>query len=212
MLEARDLEATRGGATLFRGLAFTLRPGALLRVSGANGSGKTSLLRVLCGLSQPNAGQVRWNGESIRALGEEYRKQLAYVGHANALKDDLTVTENLEAICALAGLDAAPARVQAAIGQFGLAGRERLPVKLLSQGQRRRAALARLALSEAAPLWILDEPFAALDADAVERVQSAAGEHLSRGGMIVLTTHQEARIEARSATDINLDRPPLIPS
>lgn len=206
MLEARNLEAVRGGATLFSGLAFTLRPGALLRVTGANGSGKTSLLRVLCGLSQPNAGQVCWNGESIRALGEDYRKQLAYVGHANALKDELTVTENLEAICALAGLDAAPARVQAAIGQFGLAGRERLPVKLLSQGQRRRAALARLALSEAAPLWILDEPFAALDADAVERVQSAAGAHLARGGMVVLTTHQEARIAARSAADINLDR------
>ena len=206
MLEARDLEATRGSATLFRGIGFALRPGALLRVTGANGSGKTSLLRVLCGLAAPSAGEVRWNGTDVRALREDYWKQLAYVGHANALKDELTATENLEIACALAGLDAAPARVQAAIARFGLAGRERLPVKLLSQGQRRRAALARLALSESLPLWILDEPFAALDADAVDRVQSAAGAHLARGGMIVLTTHQEARIEARSATDINLDR------
>ena len=206
MLEAANLECVRGERTLFSGLGFTLRPGALLRVTGANGSGKTSLLRVLCGLAQPSAGDVRWNGESIGTLREEYWKHLAYVGHANALKDDLTVAENLESICALAGLDAAPARVQAAIEQFGLGRRERLPVKLLSQGQRRRAALARLALSEAAPLWILDEPFAALDADAVNRVQSAAVAHLARGGMVVLTTHQEARIEAPSTTDVNLDR------
>ena len=206
MLEALDLEATRGGATLFSGLAFTLRPGALLRVTGANGSGKTSLLRVLCGLAQPSAGEVRWNGVNTRVLREEYWKHLAYIGHANALKDELTVAENLESAGSLAELDATPARVQAAIGQFGLGGRERLPVKLLSQGQRRRAALARLALSEAIPLWILDEPFAALDAGAVERVQLAAAAHLARGGMVVLTTHQEARIEARSATDISLDR------
>jgi heme exporter protein A len=212
MLEARNLEATRGGAMLFSGLAFTLRPGALLRVSGANGTGKTSLLRVLCGLAQPSAGEVRWNGTAIRALGEEYWKHVAYVGHANALKDELTVAENLESACALAGLDAAPARVQAAIGQFELAARAQLPVKLLSQGQRRRAALARLALSEAVPLWILDEPFAALDAGAIERVQSVAQAHLARGGMVVLTTHQDARIEAQSAADINLDRPSLIPS
>jgi heme exporter protein A len=206
MLEARVLEVARGGATLFSGVAFKLAPGALLRVSGANGSGKTSLLRVLCGLAQPSAGEVLWNGASIRVLREEYWKHLVYIGHANGLKDELTVAENLASAGALAGLDAVPGRVQAAIRQFGLAGRERLPVKLLSQGQRRRAALARLALSEATPLWILDEPFAALDAGAVEQVQSAAAAHLARGGMVVLTTHQEARIEARSATDISLDR------
>jgi heme exporter protein A len=206
MLEARNLEATRGGATLFSGLAFSLRPGALLRVSGANGSGKTSLLRVLCGLASPSAGEVLWNGTGIRELREEYWSHLAYVGHANGLKDELTVAENLESAGALAGLDAAPARVQEAIAQFGLAGRERLPVKLLSQGQRRRAALARLALSEALPLWILDEPFAALDAGAIDRVRSVAQAHLARGGMVVLTTHQDARIEAQSAVDIDLDR------
>ena len=206
MLEARNLEATRSSATLFSGLSFTLRPGALLRVIGANGSGKTSLLRVLCGLAQPSAGDVRWGGADIRALREDYWKHVAYIGHANALKDELTVAENLASAGALAGLDAAPVRVLSAIGQFGLAARAQLPVKLLSQGQRRRAALARLALSEAAPLWILDEPFAALDAGAIEQVRSVAAAHLARGGMVVLTTHQEARIEAQSATDINLDR------
>ena len=204
MLEARELEATRGGATLFRGLGFTLEPGGLLRVTGANGSGKTSLLRILCGLLTPVAGEVRWRGENIRALREEYWKQLAYVGHANALKDDLTVMENLVVACALAGLSLTAAHARAALERFGLAGREGLAVKALSQGQRRRAALARLLASETLPLWILDEPFAALDAAAVELVQAVAGEHLARGGMVMLTTHQEARIQAPSMTDINL--------
>jgi len=206
MLEARELAATRGDTALFSGLAFSLAPGALLRVTGANGSGKTSLLRALCGLLMPSAGEVRWNGENVRALREEYWKHLAYVGHADALKDDLTVEENLAIACALAGLQVSASRAGSAIEGFGLSGRERLPARVLSQGQRRRAALARLAVSEALPLWILDEPFAALDAAAVERVQSLVGEHLARGGMVVLTTHQEARIKALAVTDINLDR------
>ena len=206
MLEARALEATRGNVKLFSRLGFTLRPGALLRVTGANGSGKTSLLRALCGLLLPSAGEVRWNGESIRALREEYWKCLAYVGHANALKDDLTVEENLKVACALAGSSVAPAQLRQALDSFGLAGRERPPARALSQGQRRRAALARLAVSEALPLWILDEPFAALDAAAIERVQGLAGGHLARGGMVVLTSHQEVSITAPSVTDINLDR------
>ena len=206
MLEAQNLAATRGDTTLFSELSFTLAPGALLRLTGANGSGKTSLLRALCGLLMPSAGEVRWNGENIRALREEYWKHLAYVGHADALKGDLTVEENLAIGCALTGLRVPASRVRAAIESLGLAGRERLPARVLSQGQRRRAALARLAVSEALPLWILDEPFAALDTAAVERVQSLVGEHLSRGGMVVLTTHQEARIKAPSVTDINLDR------
>ena len=206
MLEARELAATRGDTTLFSGLAFSLAPGSLLRVTGANGSGKTSLLRALCGLLMPSAGEVRWNGENIRALREEYWKHLAYVGHADALKDDLTVAENLAISCALAGLKVSAARARAAIENLGLGEREHLPARALSQGQRRRAALARLAVSEALPLWILDEPFAALDAAAVQRVQSLVGEHLSRGGMVVLTTHQEARIEAATVADINLDR------
>ena len=206
MLEARELAATRGDTTLFSGLCLSLAPGALLRVTGANGSGKTSLLRALCGLLMPSAGEVRWNGENVRALREEYWKHLAYVGHADALKDDLTVEENLAITCALAGLQVPASRANAAIEGFGLAGRERLPARALSQGQRRRAALARLAVSEALPLWILDEPFAALDAAAVEHVQSIVGAHLTRGGMVVLTTHQEARIKAPTVTDINLDR------
>jgi heme exporter protein A len=207
MLEAIELEATRGETTLFRGLGFSLAPGALLRVTGANGSGKTSLLRALCGLLLPAAGEVRWKGENIRRLREEYWKHLAYVGHANALKDDLTAGENLAVAGALAGAAVPSSRARAALEAFGLGERLHLPVRALSQGQRRRAALARLALCETLPLWILDEPFAALDAAAVQQVQSLVGAHLARGGMAVLTTHQEARIEAPSVADLNLDRP-----
>ena len=205
MLEARELEATRGDVTLFRGLGFRLMPGALLRVTGANGSGKTSLLRALCGLLLPTAGEVHWKGENIRALREDYWEHLLYIGHADALKDDLTPEENLAFACGIAGLTVPHERVHAALARFGLAGRERLPVRALSQGQRRRAVLARLAVGEAQPLWVLDEPFAALDAAGIDLVQSLAGEHLARGGIVVLTTHQDARIKAPSVTDINLD-------
>jgi heme exporter protein A len=204
MLEARELEATRGDAVLFSDLSFSLDPGTLLRVSGANGSGKTSLLRALCGLLMPTAGSVRWNGGNIRDLREEYWKHLAYLGHANGLKDDLTAEENLAVACALAGLVVAPGQSRAALERFDLGKQALLPVRALSQGQRRRAALARLAVSATLPLWILDEPFSALDAAAVEMVQSLVADHLARGGLVVLTTHQEARIQAPLVMDIRL--------
>ena len=204
MLEAANLECVRGSRTLFRGVGFSLAPGALLRVTGSNGSGKTSLTRMLCGLLEPAAGEVRWKGENIRALREEFCEHLLYIGHANALKDDLTATENLAFSCGIAGLTVPRERAHAALERFGLAEGERLPVRALSQGQRRRAALARLAVGEAQPLWILDEPFAALDAAGIDLVQSLASDHLARGGMVVLTTHQDARINAPSVTDINL--------
>ncbi|HKU71759.1 MAG TPA: cytochrome c biogenesis heme-transporting ATPase CcmA [Burkholderiales bacterium] len=206
MLEARKLSASRGDANLFTGLDFELKGGSLLRVGGANGSGKTSLLRALCGLLLPSAGEVRWNGENVRSLREEYWKLLAYIGHADGLKDDLTVEENLAFACALSGLQISAGRARAALEKLGLAGRERLPARVLSQGQRRRTALARLVVAESQPLWVLDEPFAALDAAAVEQVQSVASEHLARGGIVVLTTHQDARIEARSVVDLRLGR------
>ena len=204
MLEASHLECVRGSRTLFSGIGFSLAPGALLRVTGANGRGKTTLLRALCGLFLPTAGEVRWKGENVRALREEYWSQLLYLGHANALKDDLTPQENLAFACGIGGLTVPVSEARAALGRFGLAGLERLPVRVLSQGQRRRAALARLAVAGMLPLWILDEPFAALDAAGIALVQSLAGEHLARGGMVVLTTHQEARVAADSVIDINL--------
>jgi heme exporter protein A len=206
MLQARNLEITRGDRRLFGGIALELRPGTLLRVTGSNGSGKTSLLRALCGLVMPSAGEILWQNGNIRTLGEEYWKHLIHIGHQNALKDELSARENLAALCALSGIRAGIHEQGEALARFGLAGREHLPAKVLSQGQRRRTTLARLALSAALPLWILDEPFAALDAAAVSHLQSIITTHLASGGMVVLTTHQEAPISAPAVLGLDLDR------
>jgi len=195
-LEAIDLRCVRGERTLFQDLSFTLKGGELLRIGGPNGSGKTSLLRIACGLLEPDHGEVRWGGHGVRKLKEEFWAHLLYLGHANALKDDLTAAENLGIACTLAGVVADGRRIADALKRLGLAGRENLPARVLSQGQRRRVALARLALGEGAALWVLDEPFTALDAAAVETVQGLIGGHVARGGGVLYTTHHEASIAA----------------
>jgi len=192
VLEAVDLECRRGARLLFRALAFELRPGELLRVAGENGSGKTTLLKILAGLLVPDAGEVRWGGAPIRALGEEYARQVAFVGHAAGLKDELSAAENLSAACAIAGAPASGGAIADALARFGLAA-DAVPVRRLSQGQRRRAALARLLLSPA-PLWLLDEPFAALDAAAGRVAAELIARHVSAGGAVAYSTHQEADI------------------
>ena len=206
MLEGRHLECTRGERRLFSDLSFKLDRGQLLRVAGANGNGKTSLLRIMCGLVAPSTGELRWHGQSIRAEREEYSRNLVFIGHLNALKDDLTALENLQVAAALAGLPAGAARMLAGLDRFGIAHCAELPAKVLSQGQRRRVALARLALSDAVPLWILDEPFSALDVGAVVELERLLASHLASGGMVVLTTHQEVEVVAQTVLRIDLDQ------
>jgi heme exporter protein A len=203
VLEAADLECERGGKRLFSRLSFILKRGELLRVAGANGKGKTSLLRILCGLLAPAAGEVRWDGKPIGALREEYARQLVYIGHASALKDDLTPAENLSAACRIAGNRFRDSEIHRALEHFGVPA-DLHPARKLSQGQRRRSVLARLELSEAVPLWLLDEPFAARDAAAARLTEDLVARHVARGGLALYTTHQEARIEA-SARVLDLD-------
>ena len=201
MLEATDLECERGGRKLFRSLSLTVKPAEALRIAGANGSGKTSLLRILCGLLSPSAGEVRWQGSRIQSLKEEYARQLVYLGHAPAVKDDLTAAENLFISCSLAGIPPRADAVKQALDRFGVpAGAT--AVRKLSQGQRRRAALARLAVSEAVPLWLLDEPFSNLDARGIELLKDLFGQQRARGGAVVFSTHQDPGIAAAQVVDL----------
>ena len=204
MLEVRDLECVRGDHRLFRGLNFTLHPGELLHLRGSNGSGKTSLLRTVCGLMAPAAGQVMWLGKNIRSTREQYFADLIYLGHLGAIKGDLSALENLRMALQLAGLPGEEDRLLQAIAKMGLAGREDLPTKVLSAGQKRRVALARL-LAYKAKLWVLDEPFNALDVKAVELLKQLIADHVRDDGMVILTTHQEVEIDTGKIRHINLD-------
>jgi len=195
VLEASDLRCRRGARALFRDLSVSLLPGELVRVAGENGSGKTTLLKILAGLLDPDAGEVRWRGEPIRRLREEYSRHLVFLGHAPAVKDELTAAENLSIACTLTGRPVPEEAVVEALTLYGLP-RDPIPVRRLSQGQRRRAALARLMLSADAPLWLLDEPFAALDVAAARLTEELIARHVAAGGAVAYTTHQEANIDA----------------
>jgi heme exporter protein A len=195
-LELHDLECTRGHRLLFSAISARVVAGQLLRVQGENGAGKTSLLRMICGLASPSRGEVRWRGRPIAKQRDEFNAGLAYLGHAPALKDDLSGLENLQAACGLAGMVCTAEAAMQALAQAGLQGRERLPVRALSQGQRKRAALARLVLVGAAPIWVLDEPFNALDDAACGWLQALIAAQLARGGVVVLTNHQAAAWDA----------------
>ena len=188
-LETRDLACERGGKTLFEGLNLSVSPGQSLHLQGDNGSGKTSLLRLLCGLAVPLVGQVLWAGQPTTQAREDFLRDMLYLGHALALKEGLSALENLHFAAALMDQDWSVDAAMAALRQMGLRGREHLPLQVLSQGQKRRVALARLCLSPA-PLWLLDEPFVALDSAACDVLQGLMQTHVARGGMLVFTSHQ----------------------
>ena len=202
-LQAYQLTCTRGERQLFNNIHFAISAGDAMRVVGANGSGKTSLLRLLCGLSSPVEGEVRWNGKNITKIREEFASQLIYLGHANGVKDDLLAWENVLISSVLSGNPITRDDAYAALDSLGLQQAADLPTRALSQGQRKRVALARLQFGLNAPLWILDEPFTALDQKTVMHLCETLNQHLHRGGMLIYTTHQE--IELRPGQMLTLD-------
>jgi heme exporter protein A len=189
MLTATGLSCIRGERRLFAGLDLAVGPGEWLHVQGENGAGKTSLLRILASLSPPAEGEIRWCGKPIGELAEDYRRALLFLGHHGAVKEELTPFENLMLAAQLDGSTLDEAAALKALARFGLRGREDLAVRFLSAGQKRRVLLARLAVRQAA-LWILDEPFTALDVKAVEMLSGLIEEHIAGGGMVILTSHQ----------------------
>lgn len=195
MLEVLNLSCARGERQLFSGLNFSLGAGNVLQAFGANGSGKTSLLRIICGLAAPAAGEVRWEGTNIRRLGEEYFGAIAYVAHQNGVKDELNPIENLRISSGVAGHALSKEEAEAVLERVGLSKQRYLPARLLSAGQRRRLALSRL-LASRAKLWILDEPLSSLDDEGATLVRKLISEHLDQDGMAIIATHQEMNLSA----------------
>ena len=183
-----DVACRRGDRMLFSGLNETVAHGELLWLRGGNGRGKTSLLRLVAGLAAPERGQILW-GDAPTRRSERFASELVYIAHANALKDDLTAAESLAFLARVHGRDASPAAIRVALVRLGLAGRERTPTRSLSQGLRRRVALARLALETAPALWVLDEPFDALDVAGTATLHALLAAHRARGGSVLLTSH-----------------------
>jgi len=195
MLEVINLTCVRGTRRLFKQLKFSAGEGELIELRGPNGSGKTSLLRILCGLATPAAGEVRWNGQSIRKLGEEYFASVAYLGHQNGVKDELTAIENLRVTSAVAGTPVNKSKAEKILQRVGLTQQQNLPARVLSAGQRRRLGMTRL-LTSNAKLWILDEVLTSLDDAAMNLSREFIGEHLQQDGIAIVATHQDLNLTA----------------
>ena len=193
MLTAHGLACDRGDRRLFSAVDLSLAPGQWLQVEGPNGVGKTSLLRILAGLAPAAAGHIEWEGRPVAEVRDDFNARLLYLGHAPTIKDDLSALENLQGAAAIAGRPLDESTALAALRRIGLKGREDLPTRVLSQGQKRRVALARLLCSQAR-LWILDEPFVALDVAAVAQLCEILDEHLARGGLLIFTSHQAVHL------------------
>jgi heme exporter protein A len=196
MFSVSNLSCARGDKRLFSGVSFTLEPGQWLHLEGDNGVGKTSLLRLVCGLASAEDGVISWNNQPVAQNPEAFRADLAYLGHQLALKEDLSPLENLQAEAAVSGRDLSKADALKALAQLGLRGKEHLPVRVLSQGQKRRSALARLLVSSA-KLWVLDEPFVALDGAAQNALSEVINGHLANQGMVLLTSHQAVSLSGQ---------------
>lgn len=201
-LNVRGLACRRGERMLFTGFHLDLSPGDLVWLRAANGFGKTTLLRTLAGLASPEAGSIAWHGAS--AADRDDRAPL-YLAHGNALKDDLTVSESLRFLTRLHALDAEESTMTDAIRRFGLQARRHAPIRSLSQGQRRRVALMRLCLSAARPVWLLDEPYDALDADGVRVVGELLAEHAARRGSVLFTSHVPPTTGGSAVRTVHLD-------
>ena len=196
MLEANAISCVRGSRNLFRQLSFRVDAGSALRISGPNGAGKTSLLRIVSGLSPAEEGRIAWRGQTLAEYGDDYPKQLVYVGHSNALKGHLSAKENIRLGLAIQGIEIGDDEAGAALNAEGLVAAADMPVQWLSAGQKRRVALTRLSFSAGRELWILDEPFNSLDEAAVERLSARLAQHLGSGGVVVYTTHQNVALDA----------------
>jgi heme exporter protein A len=201
LLETRQLECVRDDRLLFRDLSFKLAAGEVLQIEGANGSGKTSLLRILCGLRLAEAGQVLWQGEDVSEVREDYYANMIYIGHLPCIKGDLTTLENIRSLLDTRSQSAPLAEIEQALAKVGLAGFDDVTSKALSSGQRRRILLAFLLLSKTR-LWIMDEPLTALDVQGVALVESMLMEHRAAGGSAIFTTHHGMQLpcEMRSVT------------
>jgi heme exporter protein A len=193
-LDIKSLECVRDDRVLFSGLSFNIGPGEVLQIEGPNGCGKTSLLRIVCGLRLPDQGEVLWSGESIQANREDYYANMVYIGHLPCIKADLTVLENVRALLDTRSLSLSDEQIGHALYNVGLASYEDVPSKSLSSGQRRRILLAFISLAQA-ELWILDEPLTALDVQGVDLVESMILEHKSNGGSVIFTTHHGMQLD-----------------
>ena len=194
MFEVKSLECVRDDRLLFSELNFSLGEAEVLQIEGANGCGKTSLLRIICGLRLPETGQVLWQGQSVFTEREDYYANMVYIGHLPCLKAELTVLENVRSLLDTRSLSIGDNRIESALAKVGLAGYEDVAGKALSSGQRRRILLAFVELAEA-KLWILDEPLTALDVQGVALMESMILEHRAAGGSIIFTTHHGMKLD-----------------